>query len=68
MTEIKFEQISPRGNAVLDTGRLLVAPDGSMFLRTDGAPVPVSDEQRTALQSHFGVNLADAVATVRTLA
>jgi hypothetical protein len=67
MTEIKFEQISPRGNAVLDTGRLLVAPDGSMFLRTDGAPVPVSDEQRTALQSHGRNCVSTSKARTRSL-
>ena len=69
MTEVKFEQSSPRGNATIDSGRLLVAPDGKLFWRSvDGAPVPVSGEQEAALQGHFGPLLTDALAAVRALA
>jgi hypothetical protein len=69
MTLISYEQESPRGGATMDSTRLLIAPDGSMFWRAvDGAPVPVSDEQRGALQSHFGPLLSDAIAAVRALA
>ena len=69
MTMIRYEQHSPRGNATLDSGRLLIGPDGSMFWRTpDGAPAPLSDEQRGALQREFGALLTDAEAAVRALA
>lgn len=68
MTEVKFLQSSPRGNATIDTANLRIATDGKLWLRSGDASVPVSDEQRQALQSHFGALLTDALAAVKALA
>ncbi len=69
MTLINYQQQSPRGGATMDSSRLLIGPDGSMFWRTvDGAPPPISDEQRGALQRRFGALVTDALAAVKALA
>ena len=68
MTEVKFEQLSPRGNATIDTSNLRIATDGKLFLRSGDASVPVSDEVEAALKAHFGPLLTDAQAAVKALA
>ncbi len=69
MAEISFRQRSPAGNAVVDSARLLIAPNGELFWRAvDGAPTPVSAEQRDALAAHFPRALDSAVRAVAALA
>ena len=68
MTAITFQQRSPSGTAELDCARLLIGTDGSLFVKTDGAPVPLSDEQITAVRGHFGTALDLALRAARALA
>jgi hypothetical protein len=68
MAEISFRQRSPAGNAVVDSARLLIAPNGDLFWRAvDGAPTPVPPEQRDALAGHFGRTLDAALRAVAAL-
>ena len=68
MTEITVKQTSPRGNATIDTARLLVGTDGSLSMKTDGAPVPLSEEQIAAVGGHFGTGIDLAIKAARALA
>ncbi len=68
MAEISFRQRSPAGNAVIDSTRLLIAPNGELFWRAvDGAPTPVGPEQRDALATHFGRTLDAALRAAAAL-
>ncbi len=68
MTEITVKQTSPRGNATIDTARLLVGTDGSLSMKTGGAPVPLSEEQVAAVREHFGSALQIAINAAKALA
>jgi len=70
MTEIQFQQLSPKGTATLDTSRLLIGTDGRAFMRSshDGRLVPLGAEQEQALADRFGKSWRDAVAAVEVLA
>jgi hypothetical protein len=67
MTAISFKQSSPRGNATIDSAKLLFEPSGAMFICSGDGRVPVSDEQEAALRAHFGPLLTDALAAVKAL-
>ncbi len=69
MTEIKFEQTSPRGVATLDVSRVLVDTDGRVFTYTgpasDNRIVPIGAEALAALEAHGGTAWRDALAALQ---
>ncbi len=68
MTQVIFQQKSPAGGCTLDSERLLVGTDGQLFLKSTGAPVPLSEEQAAALREHFGSALQIAINAAKALA
>ena len=68
MTTDTFTQTSPRGGAEIDCSRLLIATDGSLSMKTGGAPVPLSEEQVAAVREHFGSALQIAINAAKALA
>lgn len=55
---IRYEQVSPRGNAEIDTSRLMFAMDGRMFLMgVDDVFTACTPEQVAAIDKHFGDDL-----------
>ena len=68
MALIKFWQNSPRGNAEIDTDRLLVDTAGKIFWKSDLKFVPAGPEQIAALEKHFGPHWRDALVAVQALA
>ena len=71
MTELKFEQSSPRGNATLDTSKVLIGIDGRVFTFTgpasDNRIVPIGAEALAALEAHGGTAWRDALAALQEL-
>ncbi len=71
MTELKFEQTSPRGVATLDVSRVLVGTDGRVFTYTgpasDNRIVPIGAEALAALEAHGGTAWRDALAALQEL-
>lgn len=56
---IRYEQVSPKGNAEVDTSRLMFSMDGRMFLMAaDEVAVPCTPEQVAAIDRHFGEDLS----------
>ena len=68
MAIVKFEQKSPKGNATIDSVRLLISPSGELFLRSGDGLVPLGEEARAALEVRFGDRLEDAQYAVKALA
>ena len=72
MTEITFQQSSPRGTATIDTARLVVNIDGRVWI-CSGEPgsqaglTPVTGEQAAALHAHFGALWVDALDAMTAL-
>lgn len=66
MTEITFQQTSPRGTATIDSKRVVIDTDGKAWICD--LKTPLSDEHVAALQAHFGTTWSDAVAAMQALA
>ena len=55
---IRYEQVSPRGNAEVDTSRLMFGIDGRMFIMgVDDVFTACTPEQVAAIDAHFGDDL-----------
>ena len=68
MSEIRFRQTSPAGTAMIDTARLVIGTDGALFLKSAGAPLPLSEQQIAVVREHFGGRLEVAINAMQALA
>lgn len=67
--EITYTRPGERGHSVIDTARVAVLPDGSALVVTANPAVhrPLFEEERAALEAHYGSLWRDAVAGMQAL-
>ena len=68
MTQIHFEQVSPRGRATIDSECLLVDTSGRVWVCSGAHGLaPLTAEQAKALHAHFGSAWVDALDSMTEL-